>query len=216
MSRTMNTAPAPTPPGRHPRGGARRRGLGLIEMMLALAISAAVLTAVATAIDVSFKSYAVNQEQSNLMQRARLAMYRLTSDIRQTALHQPPNPSQNYTDFTAGKIVTTTDLYLFMDTDPTKSRVMRYYYDATNKLLMCMDFNGDEFVAARGVEAFSVKMEPMKSEKAVRTGGGFDVMMRATITLTVKTTGNSPDIDETYGSQTVTLSTSVMPRRNVW
>jgi len=185
-------------------------------MMLALAISAAVLTAVATAIDVSFKSYAVNQEQSNLMQRARLAMYRLTSDIRTTALHQPPNPSQNYTDFTAGKVVTTSDIYLYMDTDPLRSRVMRYYYDSANKVLMCMTFDGDEFVAARGVEAFSVKMEPMKSENAVRKGGGFDVMMRATILLSVKTTGNTPDVDEKFGSQTVTLSTSVMPRRNVW
>jgi hypothetical protein len=40
--------------------------------------------------------------------------------------------------------------------------------------------------------------------------------MRATITLTVKTTGNAGDIDEKFGGQTVTLSTSVMPRRHVW
>jgi hypothetical protein len=196
------------------RRAARARGLGLIEMMLALAISAAVLTAVATAIDVSFKSYSVNQENSNLMQRARLAIYRITSDIRQTALHQPPLGSPAYTDFVGGKICTTDDLFLYMDLGRT--RVMRYYYDSANKVLMCMDLDGNEFVACRGVEAFTVKVEPMKSEKAIRTGGGFDLMMRATITLTVKTTGNTPDIDEKYGSQTVTLSTSVMPRRNVW
>jgi hypothetical protein len=56
----------------------------------------------------------------------------------------------------------------------------------------------------------------MKSPTAIRTGGAYDLLMRATITLTVKTTGNAGDIDEKFGGQTVTLSTSVMPRRNVW
>jgi prepilin-type N-terminal cleavage/methylation domain-containing protein len=216
-SRQMTSTPTDNPIRAARRGPLARRfgrGLGLIEMMIALAISAAVLTAVATAVDVSFKSYSVNQENSNLMQRARLAMYRITSDIRVTALHQPPIGSTAYTDFTGGKITTTDDLYLYMDVG--KTRLMHYQYDAVNKLLMCITFDGDEFVVARGVEAFTVKMEPMKSPTAIRTGGAFDLLMRATITLTVKTTGNEKDIDERFAGQTVTLSTSVMPRRNVW
>jgi prepilin-type N-terminal cleavage/methylation domain-containing protein len=152
-SSPMSSATATDPiRARHPRRFAR--GLGLIEMMIALAISAAVLTAVATAVDVSFKSYSVNQENSNLMQRARLAMYRITSDIRVTALHQPPIGSAAYADFTGGKITTTDDLYLYMDVG--KTRLMHYQYDAVNKVLMCITFDGDEFVAARGVEGFSV------------------------------------------------------------
>jgi prepilin-type N-terminal cleavage/methylation domain-containing protein len=192
------------------RRSARARGLGLIEMMLALAISASVLTAVATAIDVSFKSYAINQENSNLMQRARLAMHRVANDIRTTALHQPDKASAQYADFVTGKIVTVSEIYLYMDLKEDVSDIMRYSYDPTNKLLMCINAAGDEYVVARGVEAFSVKMEPMKSEKNIRQGGQFDLLMRATINMTIKTDTNSTN------AQTVTLSTSVMPRRNTW
>jgi prepilin-type N-terminal cleavage/methylation domain-containing protein len=200
---------SPTTP-RFRRRQARARGLGLIEMMLALAISASVLTAVATAIDVSFKNYAINQENSNLMQRARLAMHRIANDIRTTALHQPARGTTEYTDFVSGKIVTVSEVYLYMDLKEDISDIIRYSYDPTNKLLMCINAAGDEYVVARGVEAFSVKMEPMKSEKNIRQGGQFDLLMRATITLTVKTDTSSTN------AQTVTLSTSVMPRRNTW
>ena len=192
------------------RRSARARGLGLIEMMLALAISASVLTAVATAIDVSFKSYAVNQENTMLMQRARLAMHRIANDVRITALHQPARGTTEYDDFVTGKIVTVNDIFLFMDVNEALSDIIHYQYDPTNKLILCVNAAGDEYVVARSVEAFSVKMEPMKSEKNIRQGGQFDLLMRATITLTVKTDPSSTN------PQTVTLSTSVMPRRNVW
>ena len=212
----MNTRITPTtrPPAARPFAGgrcaARARGLGLIEMMLALAISAAVLTAVATAVDISFKSYAANQENSNLMQRARMAMHRITTDIRTTALHQPEKFTPAYNDFIKGKIVTTDTVYLYLDLNDITSDVIRYSYDPMNKMIMCINSAGDEFVVCRGVEAFSVKMEPMRSEKSIRTGGGYDLLMRATITLTVKSDANAA------GADVVTLSTSVMPRRNVW
>jgi prepilin-type N-terminal cleavage/methylation domain-containing protein len=195
---------------RNLRRSARARGLGLIEMMLALAISASVLTAVATAIDVSFKSYAINQDNTVLMQRARLAMHRIANDIRTVALHQPDRGSTQYADFVGGKIVTVNDIFLYMDTNEAISEIIHYSYDPTNKMILCVNSEGNEYVVARGVEAFSIKMEPMKSEKNIRQGGQFDLLMRATITLTVKTDPNSTN------PQTVTLSTSVMPRRNVW
>ena len=167
-------------------------------------------TAVATALDVSFRSYAVNQENSILMQRARLAMHRITTDIRTTALHQPEKFTPAYNDFIKGKIVTADTVYLYLDLNDITSDVIRYSYDPMNKMIMCINSAGDEFVVCRGVEAFSVKMEPMRSEKSIRTGGGYDLLMRATITLTVRSDANAA------GADVVTLSTSVMPRRNVW
>jgi prepilin-type N-terminal cleavage/methylation domain-containing protein len=201
------------------RAGAGRRGLGLIEMMIALAISASVLTAVAYAVDVSFKTYSVNQEQAALMQRARLVMYRLTQDIRNTKEHFPISPVADK-DFKDGRIATDDAIAMYFDAPPGTPAadipMMVYRHDAANKLLVCVNATGDEFVAARGVEAFQVKFEPMKSDDAVRKGLKFDRLLRATILLTVRTTGQSADIDETYAAQTVTLGTSVMPRRNSW
>ena len=65
---------------------------------------------------------------------------------------------------------------------------------------------------ARDVSAFSVTLEPMRSPAAVRTGGGFDRLRRATITLTVE---SAPLPGEASGRRR-TYSASVAPRANVW
>jgi type II secretory pathway pseudopilin PulG len=129
------------------RRGIRARGLGLIEMMLAMAISAAVLTAVATALDVSFRSYAVNQENTILMHRARLAMHRITTDIRTTTAHTPPLGSVAEQDFKAGRIATADSIVMLNDA----GEQMSYSFDSANRLLMCIDSVGNEYVASRGV-----------------------------------------------------------------
>lgn len=54
----------------HPRAAARRRrrarGIGLPEMMIAVAISAALLTAVAISTDASFQAYTINATDADL------------------------------------------------------------------------------------------------------------------------------------------------------
>jgi hypothetical protein len=75
---------------------------------------------------------------------------------------------------------------------------------------------GTSRVLLEGVQAFQVKMEPMKSAAAIKSGGAFDLLKRATILITIKTSGQSADVDESALSQSVTLSSSVMPRRNSW
>ena len=72
----------------------RHRGVGLVELLVALAISAALLTAVAVATDTSFRAYAVNEEQSNLLQRGRLGLNRLITYIRICKEHQPVTAGQ--------------------------------------------------------------------------------------------------------------------------
>src|SRR5690349_16358233 len=102
----------------------RRHGVGLVELLVALAISAALLTATAMAIDASFKAYAVNQEQSDLTQRSRLAMYRITAVVRQTQAHQP-GTTTFYNQFKAGKTVTDTAI----DMMDLSGKPIRYFHD---------------------------------------------------------------------------------------
>jgi hypothetical protein len=59
-------------------------------------------------------------------------------------------------------------------------------------------------------------MEPMRSATSIKTGGGYDLLKRATVNITVRTTEENSLASETTGTQTLTLSASVMPRRNVW
>ena len=194
-------------------GFARRsaRGLGVVELLISLAISATVLAAVAYAVDMTFRAYAINHEQSDLMQRTRLALYRITTGIRTTGAHQPMGPVA-LTDFKLG--LTTVDTGITM-TD-ANDRPLAFRFDTLDKRLIAIDALGTEYTLLRGVERFEIKFEPLRSQEAKRVGGVFDKLLRATILVTVRTSGNSADVDERVGAQTITLSTSVMPRRNIW
>ena len=196
------------------RGASRARrtrgGATVMEMLIALAISITVLAAVAVAVDASFKASNVNLEQSNLNQRSRLTMNRILTDIRTTNAHQPVN-TVPLADFKAGKIVSDLGLVMLNDAGQT----IEYRLDPAGKKLMYKGTNGKTVVAATGVEEFSVKFEPMRSELSQQTGGVYDQLLRATVLITLRTqdlaAGGKKEID-----QKVTLSSSVMPRRNTW
>jgi hypothetical protein len=213
MNAVLRIAGAPGRTGRARRVLRRGRsaGLGVVELLISLAISATVLAAVAFAVDATFRAYSINQEQSDLMQRARLAMYRLVTTVRTTSAHQPIS-AVALSGFKDGLIVTDTGLVMLDANDAQVS----YKFDAPTSELRATDGSGREYVLLRGVKKFELKLEPMRSQQSVRTGGPYDRLMRATILITIRTAGNSADVDEKVASQEVTLSTSVMPRRNIW
>jgi hypothetical protein len=188
-----------------------RRGMGLAELLIALSITAALLTAVGAGVNASFKAYSVNQEQVRLTQSARIALHRITSQVRTTIEHQPVTAAK-VTDFGKGLVVTDTGIALFTE----DNRELRFSYDAPTRQLRAIDSAGTPRVLLRGVQDFSVKFEPMQSRTSKKTGGLYDLLYRATISLTVATEGNSSDIDESVATQTVTLSASIVPRRNLW
>jgi Tfp pilus assembly protein PilW len=188
-----------------------RHGLGLAELLISLAISAALLTAVAFAIDAAFQSYKVNQEESSLTERARLALYRMLSNIRTTQAHQPYTPAM-VTSFSTGQIVTDCGIKMYDDTNTQTT----YLFDSPSQQLRVIRA-GVSHILLNGVKSFTVKMEPMKSAQSVKTGSQtYDLLMRATILLTLDTNSSTSKSSETTGNQTVTLSSSVMPRRNIW
>ena len=188
----------------------RGAGVGLAEMLVALAISAALLTATAVAIDASFKAYAVNQEQSDLTQRARLAIYRITAMIRQTKEHAPCTSSMA-AQFATGKTVTDTGIDMF----DLAGNTVSYRYDAANKRINVV-VAGISHPLVEGVESFTVKLEPMRSPTSIKTGGAWDLLKRANLLITVKSGSSTALTGEGEGRQTATMSASVMPRRNTW
>jgi len=188
----------------------KRRGVGLVELLIALSISALLLTATAVAVDASFKAYANNQEESSLLQQSRMALNRVVTSIRTSDTHAPTDPTL-LVDFKAGFKVTGTSIGMFQE-DGTN---IVYRYDAAKKQLIA-EVRGKSYILARGVEAFSVSMEPMRSEEALRTGSSYDLLRRATILITIRTTAETAQSSETTGKHPVTLSVSVTPRRNSW
>jgi hypothetical protein len=63
----------------HPRS---RRAFSIAEMLIALTITATLMTAVMTAVDASFKAYKVTSESASTHVVARIVMQRLTAMIR--------------------------------------------------------------------------------------------------------------------------------------
>ncbi|MCG3181596.1 MAG: hypothetical protein BIFFINMI_03994 [Phycisphaerae bacterium] len=64
---------------------ARRTGVSLIELLIALAITAVLLMAVSIAFDGSFSSYTENQELADATQAARVLSYRIMNQARRSS-----------------------------------------------------------------------------------------------------------------------------------
>src|SRR5688572_10726187 len=90
----------------------RRAGIALFECLLAIAISAGLLTATAYALDASIKAFHINQQQSILMQNTRLAMSRMLTTVRRCKLHAPDDTAGR-SDFAAGRTVTGSGITMF-------------------------------------------------------------------------------------------------------
>ena len=187
-----------------------RRGMGLVEIMIALSISAGLLTATAFAIDASIKNYKANQEQALLMQQARVALTRIARSIRMSGAHAPITASA-VAEFKTGKTVN--DSGIAME-DWEKNDII-YRVDPVEKKLLAQ-INDKTFVLAHGVDEFVIRMEPARSEKSARIAGPHDLLRRATINLVVRTTAETATTTESTHEHTVTLSTSVAPRQNAW
>ncbi len=134
----------------------------------------------------------------------------MLADIRQSSLHAPYTASKS-ADFAGGSIVTDTGIQMY---DPRNVLIV-YRYDAANQRLLAI-VNGESYPLLEGVQNFTVTMEPMRSAESVRTGGSWDLLERATLLLTLKTNDLNSTPIEGPGGLSLTLSASVMPRRNAW
>jgi prepilin-type N-terminal cleavage/methylation domain-containing protein len=189
---------------------ARSAGFTLVELLIGLAICAVLMVATAMAIDGTFRAYRFNQEEASLIHSARMAEYRMLSMVRTTREHQPVTAALA-TQFAAGQVVTDVGLTM-LQTDGTE---VTFRYDAaTHKLLA--ETGGQSHTMVEGVTQFQVILEPMRSATSIKTGGGWDLLKRATILISVRTTSATATSSETTGQQVLTLSSSVMPRQNTW
>lgn len=197
----------------------RRHGIGLAEMLIALAISATLLTAVGVAVDASFKAYSVNQSQAQLLQRSRVAMNRMLTYIRSTSMHLPDDEDAQ-AEFESGKVTHARAIRMMLN--PSGGVIFR---QSGNELQMIpFTITGGAFTESTprtlldgvGADDFDITFEPQQSAASIKTGGKYDQLKRASITLTLHPTGNTTLVGESDTGSSVTLSTSVMPRQNIW
>ena len=122
-------------PSVKPNRNPRRRGLSLVEMLVALAISAMLLTATMVAIDASFKSYAVAAESASTQTSTRMVINRVLTLVRTNEAHGPLRVADALAGETVtvdGDIITSSYLQLIDGNRDT----LTISYDEVNDLLM--------------------------------------------------------------------------------
>ncbi len=211
----------------HPRFSRQFRrssaGLSIVELLLALAISALLLTAITAALNASFHAYATAAESASTQSASRLVMQRLLAMIRGGTLHDAYDPDN------AG-------VTLGWPTDPPVQSVGVQLYDLDGQLIRVWwrvntaygDADlGDLHYSLNGsapqplLERVRVQRtsssQPYIFTLASRSSDDGLLLKRATVDITVE-----PGADATLALESVRgtadevrLVGSTMPRRNL-
>ncbi len=196
------------------------RGLSLVEMLVALAISSMLLTATAVAVDISFKSYAIAAESASTQTATRMVVNRLLTMIRTSTAHGPIST----VDVVAGETVTSAGGRLlessYLELIPPNApagRLYRLTYDAPAQRLMLaeIDFSGASEVVLSyqpvigGVSRCKFQMLPR------RDNNDDIVLERASIDLIVEADDDATMDLEMGNIPPVRVIASTKPRRVV-
>lgn len=185
----------------------RRRGFTLVEVLIAISIMAVLLLATSAALKASVDSFSANQASADTLVRARMTLSRIAQQIRSGTDHLPVTVSKQ-TSFLAGSTVTDTGMSLINDA----GEEITFQYDtATTSLKVTVD-GGTARTLASNVASFTIKLKPIRSATAIKTGGLYDELEQATVTLTL-----IPEVDGSQlTGQTLVLSESITPRARLW
>ncbi|MEM1107921.1 MAG: prepilin-type N-terminal cleavage/methylation domain-containing protein [Planctomycetota bacterium] len=189
----------------------RVRGLSLIEMLVALAISSALLTATAVAIDTSFKSYAIAAESASTQTSTRMVINRLLTLIRTNEAHGPllvADADAGETVSISGDILTSSYIELIDGNRDT----IKISYDATNQelILTRAPFSGATPTTQPilgGVTACTFNLARRL------TNDGIYVLERGSINFTVQADDDASLDLEDGDVPPVTVIASTKPRR---
>jgi prepilin-type N-terminal cleavage/methylation domain-containing protein len=138
-----------------------RSGFTIVELLLALAISAMLLAAVAVAFNASANNYRENEEIFKTINNARQALFRMTSQLRTAKAVAPFTPSSECSLIT-----------------PSDENITYRYNSGDNKLYL--DTGGNSYVLCDHVTAMTFTQNVVfDAEK------GWDVVKSVQISITV-------------------------------
>ncbi len=121
-----------------------KNGFGLVELLIALAITALLLVAVAVAFNASVMSYSQNEDMFKAVNSARQALVRITTQLRTGYWVDPCAPSNECSFYTAGGDDIT---YEYRGTD--------------NKLYLITNSDGQEYVLCDNITSMSFVKTPI-------------------------------------------------------
>lgn len=201
--------------------GARRRrrpGMTVIELLVALMICSTMLTALVSAIRATVTTVSSNESYARTTIKGRNVLVRMIGQIRTADAHVPYTTSgAAYLAYVQnGQPMSDVGIH-FADAGadgPDAANTVEFYYwwDQTKQQVLVQKSVGGAVVASGimldGVSNFQVTLWPGKSNAMNAT---YDVMLRATFMIQYRDTDPA-----NKAPQTLTLSGSVVPRKNGW
>jgi hypothetical protein len=202
---------------------AHRAGLSIVELLLALALSAVRLTALAVALNASFHAYATAAESASMQSSSRMVMQRLLGMIRNGTLHDAYDPNDSSKTLAPPSAAPVRSVGIQM-IDP-HDQLLRVWWKANSDypeddlgdLLYAVDGQNPQPLLNRVRAAQTDSGEPYLFTLASRSSEDGLLLKRATIDLAVE-----PGADATLAlesargaSDTIRLVGSAMPRRNL-
>lgn len=205
-----------------------RRGFNLIEMLIALAISAALLTATLVALDASFFAYQKTTEVASTHTIGRLAMHRMLTLVRTGTDFGPfplnPNDPDIESDFIEFRTMSTAlhptgqIMALVWVSEPRQTEYTAIDYPITNALYIVTDpGDPDEniFLLIENVVQKAAPGDPAKSPFTLEYEKGRK-LYRATIDLTIQPDDNQSLSLEGENLDRIRLVASAMPRASAY
>jgi len=119
------------------------RAFTIAEVLIVLAITGILLTAVAVAFNASIINYRQNEQMFKTINNARQALCRMTSQLRTGHAVEPNAPNNECSFFTADN-----------------SNITYRYTDADNKLYVITNSNGHQYVLCENVTSMSFIKTP--------------------------------------------------------
>lgn len=195
----------------HPR---RARGFSMIELLIALAITSALLTATAVAIDASFKSYASASELASAQAGTRMVVHRLLTLVRTSTAHGPLEP-----DAAATPPVTIDGSTIesnFLEMIDQTGRLLRVEYRAADEeLWVLIDDDGDlafEMGETQQPLLSGVTDASFFARRRMDQTGVW-VLERGSLDITVQPGRDNTLAIENGNNQPIRIVASTMPRR---
>ncbi len=139
-----------------------KSGFTIVELLISLAITVLLLTAVAIAFNASSMNYTENKSIFDTVNSARQALYRITTQLR-TAEAVDPNTADNLCTF-------------FQSEDPND--IITYSYDDSNDTLYLIDSSSVSHTLCENVTAMTFTKNPAVVE-------GQTIVKSVQITMTV-------------------------------
>jgi len=206
--------PAPRPARARAHATPRRRsrgrcgGLSIVEMLMALAITAMLLTATMVAIDASFRAYAAAAESASTQTATRLVLNRLLTLVRTSVAHGPLEPDAKSAWDPARPDTLQSSYLTLLD---AKGRLVTVEYDQPNERLMAT------FTLPDGTSQTQPMLGGVTDAQFFihrRLDASFVwVLERASIDLTVVPDQDTSLSMESADTQAVRVVASTMPRR---